>query len=35
MLIDHFIEVPEAVEEGLDNIGKGGVIKIGGGDICK
>lgn len=35
MLIDHFIEVPEAVEEGLDNIGEGDVIKIGGGDICK
>jgi hypothetical protein len=33
MLVDHFIKVPQTIEQSLDNIGKSGVIKIGRGEV--
>ena len=33
MLVDHFIKVPQAIEEGLDDIGESGFMKIRRGEI--
>lgn len=35
MLVDHFIEIPQAIKQGLGNVGEGSVIERGGGQVSK